>query len=65
MSFGFDKVISDYIGLNDLTEQSFSPGIETELFYKKDSYDYSIWNEREDIPAVWGNQIPDLNTDHI
>ena len=65
MSFGFDKVVSDYIGLSTLTEQSFCPGIETELFYKEGAYDYSIWDEREDIPAIWGNQIPDPNTEHI
>ena len=53
MSFGFDKVVSDYIGLSTLTEQSFCPGIETELFYKEGAYDYSIWDEREDIPAIW------------
>ena len=64
MSFGFDKVVSDYIGLSTLTEQSFCPGIETELFYKK-VHMIILSGTKEDIPAIWGNQIPDPNTEHI
>lgn len=65
MSFGFDRIISDYLKSDEFLEQSYTPGIESENFYLPGAYDMSLWDEREDIPAFWGNHITHINTHHV
>ena len=65
MGFGYERIVKDYTGMEN--DQSFTPGIETELFYNESEevLDYSAWDESDEFPAVWGNQIPEVNTKHI